>query len=86
MYFGKQLHGDSFSLISSSLPLMASDTLIKISEEEFNKLSETIRLQQILEKRKRLEDLNIIKRREEVITPEIVEPNQSFVINEEDQT
>lgn len=85
MYFGKQLHGDSFSLISSSLPLMASDTLIKISEEEFNKLSETIRLQQILEKRKRLEDLNIIKRREEVITPEIVEPNQSFVINEEDQ-
>ena len=84
MYFGKQLHGDSFSLISSSLPLMASDTLIKISEEEFNKLSETIRLQQILEKRKRLEDLNIIKRREEV-TPEIVEPNQSFVINEEDQ-
>lgn len=83
MYFGKQLHGDSFSLISSSLPLMASDTLIKISEEEFNKLSETIRLQQILEKRKRLEDLNIIKRREEV-TPEIVEPNQSFVINEED--
>lgn len=85
MYFGKQLHGESFSLISSSLPLMASDTLIKISEEEFNKLSETIRLQQILEKRKRLEDLNIIKRREEVITPEIVEPNQSFVINEEDQ-
>lgn len=84
MYFGKQLHGDSFSLISSSLPLMASDTLIKISEEEFNKLSETIRLQQILEKRKRLEDLNIIKRREEV-TPEIVEPNQSFIINEEDQ-
>lgn len=84
MYFGKQLHGDSFSLISSSLPLMTSDTLIKISEEEFNKLSETIRLQQILEKRKRLEDLNIIKRREEV-TPEIVEPNQSFVINEEDQ-
>ena len=83
MYFGKQLHGDSFSLISSSLPLMASDTLIKISEEEFNKLSETIRLQQILEKRKRLEDLNIIKRREEV-TPELVEPNQSFVINEED--
>jgi len=84
MYFGKQLHENSFSLISSSLPIMASDTLIEISEEEFNELSKTIRLKQILEKRKRLEDLNIIKRREEII-PEIVEPNQSFVINEEDQ-
>ena len=62
MYFGKQLYENSFSLISSSLPLTVSDTLIEISEDEFNDLSKIIGLQQILEKRKRLEDLNIINK------------------------
>ena len=83
MYFGKQLYENSFSLISSSLPLTVSDTLIEISEDEFNDLSKIIGLQQILEKRKRIEDLNIINKKEEVI-PEIIETNQPFVINEED--
>ena len=83
MYFGKQLYENSFSLISSSLPLTVSDTLIEISEDEFNDLSKIIGLQQILEKRKKLEDLNIINKKEEVI-PGIIETNQPFVINEED--
>ena len=83
MYFGKQLYENSFSLISSSLPLTVSDTLIEISEDEFNDLSKIIGLQQILKKRKRLEDLNIINKKEEVI-PEIIDTNQPFVINEED--
>lgn len=85
MYYGKQINSNnnSFSLISSSLPLTYSDMLIKISLEEYDVLMKEVELKQKQEKREILEKL-IISRKGQ-IRPDIIEPNQIFQIDEEDE-
>lgn len=80
MHYGKQLHSNNvISYISSSLPLIYSDFLIELTEEEFLLGLEQTKIKKIEEKKQRLSK----QTRHQFL--ETVEPNQPIQVKDEEE-